>query len=216
MIQVNSFLLERSPTNRCTRQSAVTVCAERKQRQPPAGERHSRWADQMKIAFLFGAILASILTVLNLEVFGFAETGLLALFEIILLPMLGSVLFIAGRKGSRKGLKLAGAAVFLSNFSGCAISIPVAHYKERGSMKVGDEICIALEQYKDDSGFFPLELSALVPQYLSMLPSSQMGAFSSIPFFYNVDETGNYYFGFKRGSFIICERQKDGVWRCDD
>lgn len=106
---------------------------------------------------------------------------------------------------------------------GCffAFSMPVYKTLDKPTTKEGqqkaNELIMALEQYKNDTGSYPSELGSLVPDYLSAIPQPTWSAHYSYELQPNEDE---FIISFDVGiSFDgdYCEyNSRTKNWHCSD
>ena len=89
------------------------------------------------------------------------------------------------------------------------------HSKEisEANKTTAEQIISALENYSQDNGRFPSQLSDLVPRYLFVLPETTEG----VEFFYKADKVVEYYLCFEISSGKIpgcCYVPQHELWDC--
>jgi len=169
------------------------------------------------LSFLVGIAVGVTLTILHLEAFGLGLAGAVSLLHLFIAPGLGLGLLGFGIKSQRAKITRVGLALILSAVASFMVSGMLLSRKIADSKAAGDALCLALESCRKSGGRYPQNLQALVPSWISAVPATSMGLFSSIPFDYRPDPQGDDYFlGFNSTFFIYCARSRSAPWRCDD
>lgn len=169
------------------------------------------------MSVLIGIAAAAILTVLDLEAFGFGLGGAVGLLHLFGTPGLGLVLLACGMKSGRPGVRRLGLVLILATIVSFVVARMLHSRQLAASKAVGDVLCEALESFRQATGRYPERLQDLTPAFLADVPSSKMGVWSSLPFDYQPDpQGGDYHFGFHSTFFTYCARTKVASWRCDD
>jgi hypothetical protein len=189
-----------------------------KLRQPKAlraaADRRQAFGGLMSIPF--GIALGLILTLANLEAFGFGLGGLIALCHLLVVPMFGCGLVVAGRRKRHGGVLRFGVATLLAAVLSLVVSSLWVASKEAASKELGDSVCTALASWRASNGSYPSSLHELVPDILAEIPMKSMGVFSVVPFRYTRDSSGDdYILGFDSTSGVVCARRAATTWRCD-
>jgi hypothetical protein len=158
----------------------------------------------------------AILVVVHLESFGFVASGLTGLLHLATLG-LGLLLLVAGAIRANARLRSVGAAMLLGAIA-AIVAMGLIHRSQQARSKTsGDAVCAALDAWHEQHGRYPDTLQELVPAFLSNVPTSAMGVWSTIPFRYQRDAAGNdYSLAFDSPAWIVCERGRSRPWRCDD
>jgi hypothetical protein len=158
----------------------------------------------------------AILVVVYLESFGFVASGLTGLLHLATLG-LGLLLLVAGAIRANARLRSVGAAMLLGAIA-AIVAMRLIHRSQQARSKAsGDAVCAALDAWHEQHGRYPDTLQELVPAFLSNVPTSAMGVWSTIPFRYQRDAAGDdYSLAFDSPAWIVCERGRSRPWRCDD
>jgi hypothetical protein len=158
-----------------------------------------------------------ILTILDLEAFGFGLSGAVGLLHLFIAPGVGLGLLGFGIKSRRPKMRRIGLTLILAAVASFLASGMLLSRRISDSKAVGDALCLALEAWRRTSGRYPQHLQALVPSPLPAVPATSMGLFSSIPFDYRPEPHGeDYVLGFNSTFFIYCARSRSATWRFDD
>lgn len=158
----------------------------------------------------------AILAFPSFESFGFVATALTGLLDMLVL-ILGVSLIASGALRSKQQHLRIGAALLVGAVAAIGTSNPINRSKQERSKATGDAVCAALDAWHNRHGRYPETLQELVPELLPNVPTSAMGLWSTIPFRYRRDASGDdYSLAFDSPAWIVCERGRRRPWRCDD
>lgn len=164
-----------------------------------------------------GIAVGVVLTVLDLEAFGYGFGGAVGLLQLFVTPGIGVVLLARGIKSRRPGMWRLGLALTLATIVSFVVAGMLHRRQLAASKAAGDVLCEALESCRQSTGRYPERLQDLTPAFLAEVPVSSMGVWSSLPFDYYPDQQGgDYHLGFHSTFFIYCTRSRLAGWRCDD
>lgn len=158
----------------------------------------------------------AILAAANFESFGFLTTALAGLLHLLALAV-GLILFVAGAIRSNWNHRRIGAALMVGAVAAIGTFIPIHRSKQERSKATGDAVCAALDAWRHRHGRYPETLQELVPECLATVPTTAIGLWSTIPFRYQRDASGDDdSLAFDSPAWIVCERGRRRPWRCDD
>ena len=169
------------------------------------------------MSLVVGITLGLALTAAQLEAFDFAASGFLIAMQMLVLPLLGMTLIVAGRRKKLGSMSRIGIAVLAASLLSMFAGMRIVSIMEASSMKFGNNICVALRAWHSQHGSYPDQLEELVPDLITKIPMSKMGLVTDVPYRYTRDATGtDYTLGFASVAFMFCSRRAAGKWRCDD
>jgi hypothetical protein len=169
------------------------------------------------MSILTSIALGLVLLVADLEAFGAVRAAVVALCHLFLVPSFGLVLLFVGWRKQRRRLQALGAAMLVAAISSVVVSSLLVGRQEAESQLLGDRVCKALESWRVSHGNYPASLQDLVPAAFAEPPVTQMGVFSSIPFRYSIDRSGDdYTLSFDSTAFMFFYRRATTMWQRDD
>lgn len=133
---------------------------------------------------LFSILIFIVLVIWNIDLaYGFSSGGLLGLIYLTILLVLLPTSIISLLLKKIKRFFISGLYLFFVVFS-LFFSRSLERNMALKSEARGNIVVEALEKYKEDSAFYPKELSVLVPQYLNAIPKPTIGILSQQEFHY--------------------------------
>ena len=168
----------------------------------------------VKLAFGIAATLSAILCVWHLEAHGIDSSVSFAVVWVALFPI-SAILFLIGKWKESALWKSIGAGVLLANVLACSAGGALGKWQRKATIQVGNQVCLALEEYNQKHGEYPQSLQHLIPDYVENVPLSRMAVLREREFGYR-RVGGDFRLSFSCPSWISCSRGKNGPWECYD
>lgn len=164
----------------------------------------------MKLAS-FALTLCAVLTVGSLEAMSFVASALFGLAVLLLLiASLGHL--VAGFIKRRRTLVIRGVIFVAAIPASLFLGRIAQNAQVRESKRRGDQICAALESFRDRVGEYPASLDALAPVDISEVPVTAMGVVRTIEFSYHVVAPNDFDLRFSQPAWTGWRRGRDAGW----